>query len=240
MSEKGFFKVDRDLFEHWLWKDKPFCQGAAWIDLIGLANHKTIKAVKNGKIVTYKRGTVHRSILELASRWGWERKKVRRFLSVLELDKMVVVNGSRHGTTITLLNYGKFQNIGATKWATDGTRDGQPMGHELPINKNEKNEKNEKNVYGAAAHTFPPTLSEVSDYIEERGLRVTAEKFWRYYEAKEWTLANGRRMTRTADWHGALESWKEESEVEEVEQVRNPRQREGYGAVEAEYFGTSG
>lgn len=65
-------------------------------------------------------------------------------------------------------------------------------------------------IYGATAHTFPPTLSEVSDYIAERGLRVTAERFWRYYEAKEWTLANGRRMTKAADWHGALESWKED------------------------------
>lgn len=218
MSEKGFVKIDRAIFDHWLFDDKPFCRLAAWIDLICLANHKTTKRIKNGRMTTFKRGTVNRSILELSERWGWDRKKVRNFLKCLEADQMVTFfssrNGTTKGTTIKIVNYDKFQSIGTTKGTSNspsnGTTTPQQMGQQLPINKNEKNEKNEKDVYGAAAHTFPPTLSEVSDYIAERGLRVTAEKFWRYYEAKEWTLANGRRMTRAADWHGALESWKED------------------------------
>lgn len=239
MSEKGYVKIDRAIFDHWLVDDKPFCQLAAWIDLICLANHKTIKVVKNGKIVTYKKGTVSRSILELSARWGWERKKVRRFLSVLELDKMVVVNGSRHGTTITLLNYGKFQNAGATKWATDGTRDGQPMGHELPINNNDNNDKNEKNVYGASAQTFPPTLEEVKAYIAEHGLEVTAEKFWSYYDAGGWKLSKGRQMKTAEDWHRALVSWEEKKvDGSETDETRNPSQRKFYGLVEDEYYGS--
>ena len=37
-TQKGFVGVHRSLQEHWLWDEKPFSKGQAWIDLIMLAN----------------------------------------------------------------------------------------------------------------------------------------------------------------------------------------------------------
>lgn len=115
----AFIKVDRRLFDHWLWKEKPFSKAMAWVDLIQLATHKDEKFVTHGTLIEGKRGNVYRSQMWLAERWGWSRKKVRTFLRLLEKEGMVTVSGLRmgtvNGTVITIENYGKFQGEGTVK-----------------------------------------------------------------------------------------------------------------------------
>lgn len=115
----GFFKIDRQIFDHWLWEDKPFSKGQAWIDLIGLANYEDGKTAYQGKVISCERGTVYRSFSYLANRWGWSRKKVKAFIDLLESDGMVTTKVTTHRTTITLINYGKFQDWGTTKGTTE-------------------------------------------------------------------------------------------------------------------------
>ena len=93
----GWIKVDRKIQDHWLWDDKPFSRGQAWIDLILLANHKDADFVSGLQTVHGKRGTVYKSHLFLAKRWGWDRKKVARFLNALENAQMISQNGTTHG-----------------------------------------------------------------------------------------------------------------------------------------------
>ena len=75
----GWITVDRQLFDHWIWAEKPFSRGQAWIDLIGLANFKDEKTPYRNQIISCKRGTVYRSISYLSRRWGWSRDKTRNF-----------------------------------------------------------------------------------------------------------------------------------------------------------------
>lgn len=144
----GWIKLHRQVQESWIWRDKPFSKSAAWVDLLLLASHKGEKFPCDGKIVEGKRGVVYRSILNLSERWGWDRKKTRRFLSELESDGMVCVNSTTHGTTIDIVNYDKFQELGSTDRTTDGTTTPQPMGQPLPTYKNDKNiKKDKKDIY---------------------------------------------------------------------------------------------
>lgn len=108
----SYFKIDRGLMKHWLWEDKPFARGQAWIDLIGLAYHKDQKTMMNGELVTVKRGEVRTSLSFLSRRWGWSRDKVRRFLSILEQDGMITIpTGKSTGkpTPIIIENYTRYQ-----------------------------------------------------------------------------------------------------------------------------------
>ena len=114
----GWIKLDRKIQDHWLWQKKPFSEGQAWIDLIMLANHEDEKFMYRGRLVNGKRGTVYRSMLSLSERWGWSRKKVKRFLSVLESDGMLTINATTQDTTICLINYGIFQDKRTTKGTT--------------------------------------------------------------------------------------------------------------------------
>ena len=154
MSEKGWICLHRKIMDHYLWDDKPFAKGQAWIDLIMLANHETKKRLYQGEIVEFKRGTVNLSMLVLAERWGWDRKKVRSFLKVLERDGMVATKATTHRTTITLVNYGLYQDIGTTDRTTTSPTitptitptAPQPLPQPLPITNNENNENHDNNV----------------------------------------------------------------------------------------------
>ena len=111
----GWVPVSRELQDHWMWKDKPFSHGQAWIDLIMLANYEDKKMPYKGEIITCERGTVNLSISNLANRWGWSRHKTRDFLNLLESDGMVTVCATTNRTTITLENYSFYNDVPTTK-----------------------------------------------------------------------------------------------------------------------------
>ena len=113
----GFIKVYRSIQGHWLFTGKPFCELAAWIDLLLLAaweNHPD----KRGQ--TQNRGEICTSQLVLAERWGWSRRTVERFLKRLQVDGMVLITTDRNkntgGTRLTLLNFARYQGC-----ASNGT-----------------------------------------------------------------------------------------------------------------------
>ena len=150
MVAQGWIPVNRQLQEHWLWEEKPFSPGQAWIDLLMLANHEDKKIPYKGKIITCERGTVNLSISLLAQRWGWSRKKANRFLKLLESDGMVTVKTTTHRTTITIENYTLYNNKGTTKAQQEnskGTAEEQ-QAHTTNNDNNDNNINNNKNIYG--------------------------------------------------------------------------------------------
>lgn len=123
----NFLPLDRKIMEHWLWEEKPFSKGQAWIDLLMLANYAEKKKPEKGEVITYKRGNVNLSMKYLASRWGWDRRTVKRFLDLLESDGMVSVCGTTHGTTISIVNYEVFNSQCAIDNTTDCATDAQQI-----------------------------------------------------------------------------------------------------------------
>lgn len=114
-KEKGWISLYRSLEDSWLWGDKPFARGQAWIDLILQANHKDRKVFSKGELVTVKKGSFLTSDQLLSDRWGWSRKKVRTFLDMLVKERMVQLKRSPKGTSLTLLNWELYQNAGTTE-----------------------------------------------------------------------------------------------------------------------------
>lgn len=190
MDWRGWIKVWRKLQEGWLWEDKPFSKGQAWIDLLFLANHEDHKMPYRGQVILCKRGDVNRSVSWLADRWGWGRKKARDFLKLLESDNMVTIDASTHRTTITIENYDKYQGVGTTNEPMDDTtkeqqRNSKGTTKEQQGNtyKNDKNEKNAKNGKNISAHVrgrellpvyedAPPELHEAMKGFEEMRKKI--------------------------------------------------------------------
>lgn len=144
MSEKGYIKLDRKIFDNWLWQEKPFGKGQAWVDLLLLANYKDRKALSKGQLVTYKKGTVNRSLSDLAERWGWNRKTVSAFLNVLEKDGMIAQKRTTQGTTLTIEKYTFYQTGSLEEGQRTGQRTGQRWDSALDIN-NKGNKENKGN-----------------------------------------------------------------------------------------------
>lgn len=172
----GWVKISRAIQEHWVWDEKPFSRGQAWIDLILMAKHSNEKFLdRRGKLVDGERGYIYRSERSLAERWGWSRKKVAGFLSQLAQDNMIEISKKRASerTTIFIVNYNEFQSIGASKRASEEPVRNQSGASEEPVgniyknvknDKNVKNEKEEKDIVAPAGSTSP--LSFGSDSFE--------------------------------------------------------------------------
>lgn len=196
---QGWISIHRQLQKHWIWKDKPFSKGQAWIDLIMLANYEDKKIPYKGEVITCERGTVNLSISVLAERWGWGREKTRNFLRLLEADKMVTVNATRHRTTITIENYTFYNNKPSTKPTTNR--------QQIDITNNINN----NNI----GRFTPPTVKEVAAYCEERGNNISPEAFIDYYSSKGWMVGKNKMK----DWKAAVRNWERRQKAEEPQAI---------------------
>lgn len=161
MALEGYITLYRKIEEHWLWQDKPFTKGQAWIDLLFLANFADGVMLVKGALVEVKRGQVFRTHEFLRQRWGWGSiKKVRSFLTTLENEKMVTLKGTTQGTLITIENYTSYQLEGQAKVTSEAQAEGNQRAIRGQQNKKNKKEKEEKDVY-------MPDLSEFSIGVQQ-------------------------------------------------------------------------
>ncbi len=170
-SGAGWVKVSREVQEHWVWDEKPFSKGQAWIDLILLAKHSDGKFLdRRGNLIDGERGHIYRSERSLAERWGWSRKKVSSYLSQLAGDNMIEMSKKRASerTTIFIVNYNDFQSMGASKRASQEPVENQSGTSQEPVrniyknDKNVKNEKKEKDIVGPGGPTPPLSFNSES------------------------------------------------------------------------------
>lgn len=112
---KGWISLHRQVWNNWVWEDKPFSKGQAWIDLLLMANHEDKKVLIGNQLITVKRGSFVTSIRKLCDRWGWSNTKVRSFLSLLEQDGMLTVKSDAKKTTLTIANYSDYQDSNISK-----------------------------------------------------------------------------------------------------------------------------
>lgn len=152
MGNIGWISLHRQIVDSWLWDDKPYAYGQAWIDLLLSANHEANDILLEGQIVTIPRGSFHTSILKLTNKYGWNRKKTTKFLNLLENQKMVTTKRTTLGTTIGIVNYDKYQPIDTTirnsKGATKGQlkdNQGATKGQSRDTNNNDNNDNNVNN-----------------------------------------------------------------------------------------------
>ncbi len=158
MSGRGYISLYRRIQEHWLWKDKPFSRGQAFIDLLLSVNHSDNKTVINNELVEVRRGSLITSQEKLSERWGWSRSKVSRFLKLLEDDRMIEVKTDSKKTTVNIVNYSQYQtleNIKRTSKKQRSSNGRTSNEHQTNTNNNENNDNNENN--GNNIPPLPPT-----------------------------------------------------------------------------------
>lgn len=147
-KEKGWISLYRAMEDGWLWQDKPFARGQAWIDLLLQANHKDKKTFSKGELVDVKRGSFLTSDQSLADRWGWSRKKVRTFLETLVSERMIELSRTPKGTSLTIVNWGLYQIARTTEEQqknNGGYNRGTTEEQQRNTNNNDNNINNDNN-----------------------------------------------------------------------------------------------
>ncbi|MFV3013601.1 DnaD domain-containing protein [Clostridium botulinum] len=236
-KEKGWISLYRAMEDGWLWEDKPFARGQAWIDLLLQANHKDKKTFSKGELVIVKRGSFLTSDQLLADRWGWSRKKVRTFLEVLVKEQMIELKRSPKGTSLTLVNWDLYQGLGTTeeqqkiqqrdnRRTTEGTTEEQQKN----TNNNVNNVNNDNNVNNSSSttpnyieffnnnfHLISSYEAEILNSFEKDGLDPGVVQL-----ALEKAIENGARNIKYVK--SILRSWLEKN-IKTVEAVRAEQQQ---------------
>lgn len=219
---KGWVPISRQLQDHWLWNDKPFSKGQAWIDLIMLANHEEVKKPYKNQIMTFERGTVSLSLLELSNRWGWSRHRVRDFLNTLKTDAMLDIKRTGKITAIVIENYAFYNDVQNAKGQKKDEKR-TVCGQFADTNNNDNNDNNIYNNKNARARErfVAPTVDEVRAYCTERNNSVDAQRFVDYYTANGWMVGKNKMK----NWQAAVRTWERQGTAENVHHPTRTQRR---------------
>lgn len=143
---EGWIKIHRQIKENWIWDDPLYLK--AWLGILLTVNHEDKKVLIQGELIECKRG---QSILSLAG-WAkcfgkkWTMQRVRTFFELLKRDQMIITEGLRKTTRLTVCKYDDYQFEQQAKNKQRTSKE-HPENKLTTTNKNEEEEiKNEDNV----------------------------------------------------------------------------------------------
>ncbi|MBQ0165363.1 MAG: hypothetical protein KBS75_09245 [Bacteroidales bacterium] len=172
---KGFFDTG-GIFNNFGDSKKPWDEFHAWCYLLCAARYApTEETTPRGQVIHL--GELVTSTQELAEKWHWpDKRRVMRYLKVLERSGMITTHGTTHGTTITIEKYEKYQVGRTTVRYTDGITDGTTHGiTDGTHNKNIRNKK-EEGEERAGAREAPPASS---GGVDIKSLREQLSEFYK-------------------------------------------------------------
>ena len=101
---------------------------------------------------------------------------------------------------------------------TNGIPNGYQMDTQYRLGKDSKDKESKEEKKGRFA---PPSLEDVSDYINEKGYSVDPEAFIDFYTSKGWKI--GKETMK--DWKAAVRTWARRDNHTEPKQERKPEQK---------------
>ena len=143
---EGWIRIYRKIQNHWLWKQKrKFSQFEAWISLLFKANHKDTKIMFEGKVIEVKKGSFITSEIKLSDEWNWSRDTVRKFLKILQKEKMISKIATTKYTSISIENWELYQFSQQQNRQQNRQQSIQVVDNTLDTDNNDNNDNN--NIY---------------------------------------------------------------------------------------------
>jgi DNA-binding transcriptional regulator YhcF (GntR family) len=111
-KKQGWIGLYRSTQKHWLYpNNREFTKYEAWIDILLSVNHSEQKVNIGNLLLTVKRGESIMSLDSWATKWKWNKSKVRRFFEMLIKDKMIVTKNEKKTTRLTVCKYDSYQDF---------------------------------------------------------------------------------------------------------------------------------
>lgn len=107
----GWVRVSRAIFEHELFAHEPMSEREAWLWLVAKAAWRDTTHRVGSQVCAVPRGSLFVTLRELQAAWKWGSDgRVRRFLEMLENQRMIQRENGAGKTHVTICNYGKYQD----------------------------------------------------------------------------------------------------------------------------------
>lgn len=188
-DEKGYIKLYRGIRENEVIWEERATRLQAWIDLLLLANYKEKTIVQGYETVAIERGSFITSYPKLGERWGWDKRTVKRFMLLLQDNKMVSLKVDNHGIAVNIVNYCKYQGFLENDVPQNVSQNvPQDVLHHVPRNvPNEERKESIKNEKESKRNNKSPyiPLFEMVDEKPYSGLLKEKLKDWLKYKTEK-------------------------------------------------------
>ena len=183
---EGWISLHRKILENpILNRSRVYSNFEAWIWLLLKANHKDNKFMLGSELIKVKKGSMITSQKKLCRQFRWGNSKIRKFLKVLQKDKMILLKTNTQSTHITICNYDTYQeNQIADKLQTNRKQ----TANKLRTNTN-NNVNNDNNVNKIKTLKIEFILNN-KKYLDKYGLKLL-KAFVDYWSEKS---ANSKKM----------------------------------------------
>ena len=174
---KGWIRLYRQSTDNPLYHSDPFDRWHAWQDLLLLVNHEKKQFISKGKLMELEPGQTITSLPILADRWQWSVNRVRRYLRLLNDMGMCISHGTPYGTSITVVNWAKYQGRGQGDGYGNGMADGHADEYaDGTLTRIYKNDKEGKKVASPQSPTDEPDPHATDDEGIRRWLEAEEAK----------------------------------------------------------------
>lgn len=194
----GYILIHRKLLE-WEWYSS--------VNDTRLFIHCLLKANwKDGRFkgTLIPRGSFVTSFNSLVKETGLTRQQVRTSLEHLKSTHEITHKTNYQYSIITINKYNEYQ--------IDNTQSNQRLTNEQQTNNTNriKEIKEIKNKESIKKVFTKPTLQEITDYCLERNNNVDAERFYNFYESKDWYVGKNKMK----DWKACIRTWEQRDKVD--------------------------
>lgn len=201
--DEGYIKIHRKLI-NWEWYSNKNDR-LVWLHCLLKANWNN--GYFEGKEIP--RGSFVTSYKNLAKEIGISVQQLRTSLNHLKSTHNLTSKTNNQYSIITINNYDLYQ-------ATNKQDNKRLTNEQQTINNNIRNieEKEYKETISKdiVKKVFTkPTLQEITDYCLERNNNVDAERFYNFYESKDWYVGKNKMK----DWKACVRTW-EQRDKEDV------------------------
>ena len=200
----GWVRLHRGWENSSKFKPEPYCERAAWCWLLSNAAWKESRRIGGkGDEVVIGEGQIHVSDRSLASVWGWEKKRVRRFLTKLETTKSATINRTSNGTVLTLENWELYQSREPSSAPSTTPIEDQPR-------TTHKEGKEEKKVSAKPKkHSIPSDWqpSDFGDGTESQKIVAGWHKEFFKQQVESFKAHHTAKGSQFVNWQSAWSTW---------------------------------
>lgn len=195
--DEGYIKIHRKLI-NWEWYSNKNDR-LVWLHCLLKANWND--GYFEGKKIP--RGSFVTSYKNLAKEIGITTQQLRTSLIHLKSTHNITHETNNQFSIITINNYDLYQAI--------NKQDNKRLTNEQQTINNNIRKKEEKEYKETISKDIvkkvfsKPTLSEIIDYCNSRNNNVDAERFYDFYESKNWMIGKNKMK----DWKAAVRTWEQ-------------------------------
>lgn len=205
----GYILIHRKLLD-WEWYSS--------INDTRLFIHCLLKANwKDGRFKGYEvpRGSFITSVSNLAEETGLTIQQVKTSINHLKLTNEITIETNHQFSIITIKKYNDYQLEQQTKQQTINKRltNEQQTSNNNRININKEIKEINIEKKSIEKKRFEkPTIEEIRNYCQERNNNVDPDRFYDFYESKNWYVGKNKMK----DWKACVRTWEQRNKEDKL------------------------